>query len=265
MELYKYVTSDTLEKILTNNTIRFTQPSVQNDLFEMQLIYDNETEKSFPYDWQTKDEERVDERYLNDKRYLSLCLTKNPNNAAMWAHYGGNHTGALLKFDSKSKFFEEDGTRKLMRINYDSVRPRAFIFNAKQSVTYTEANIKIIENIIFTKNVDWSYEEEYRLIRPLIMLRTLQGGKIDEFKTDMTFYSELGRTGKYRFDPVLLDTLIDNPITEIYYGINMDEGVREKLYKLATGRNIKVFVSKLSDTSYKMEYVQLNNFDVPTS
>ena len=40
MILYKYISTEYWEKVLDDNLIRFTQPSVLNDPFEMQAFYE---------------------------------------------------------------------------------------------------------------------------------------------------------------------------------------------------------------------------------
>lgn len=81
-----------------------------------------------------------------------LCLTKKPDNLLMWAHYSKGHTGICLQFDHKeaSKIYE-----KTDKVIYSTEYPK-LNFAVDPENTW--------KKILFTKSVQWKYEEEWRLI-----------------------------------------------------------------------------------------------------
>lgn len=79
-----------------------------------------------------------------------LCFCKNWKNPVQWAHYADHHKGLCLGFDVVDEF--------LSAIDYKQDR-----FPAPDNETETS----FLVQSFFTKFSHWSYEEEYRLFRPL--------------------------------------------------------------------------------------------------
>jgi len=89
-----------------------------------------------------------------------FCLTENPLNLLMWAHYGDHHRGVVIEFDEANPFFNsikgpEDDFRHFRKVNYADNRPSIFL-------TPSDA----IE-VFYSKSREWEYENEWRLIAPL--------------------------------------------------------------------------------------------------
>lgn len=76
-----------------------------------------------------------------------VCFSEINDSILMWSHYGKNLEGVCLRFDT-----EKDQVLK----------------NAIQKVNYTLNRINSRENknfeIYFTKSLDWSYEQEWRIV-----------------------------------------------------------------------------------------------------
>jgi len=70
----------------------------------------------------------------------------------MWSHYGDNHQGACLEFDTSNKFFSplRDVDYEWGRHDIDLKKP----FNEND----------IITKVMLRKYHDWSYEKEWRII-----------------------------------------------------------------------------------------------------
>jgi len=91
-----------------------------------------------------------------------LCLTERPDDILMWSHYAEHHTGFVVGFDTeKTNFFkhqihEPGEIGELRKVNYSNKRPVA-------QVPYTEESPDA--DIFFTKNEDWQYQEEWRIVR----------------------------------------------------------------------------------------------------
>lgn len=168
MIVYKYFPAFdyVIDSVLKNSTIRFTQPDLFNDPFE-----------SFPSFAEDKKQKREDAKALYRKEFgseapedslhrtlqpyydelqnipnllgksiVSLCLTKNNNNALMWAHYADSYKGLVIGFDSNSSFFNpgygkaKQGLRKVL---YSTKRKSAFIGKPSTPVLESEKDAEV--------------------------------------------------------------------------------------------------------------------------
>jgi hypothetical protein len=89
-----------------------------------------------------------------------FSLTEDPANILMWSHYGSQHFGVVVEFDEKHPWFNQrtvpsDDLRHLVKVAYvQNPHPRTW-----KQVNGTD--------MLYTKTSDWSYEREWRMIRPL--------------------------------------------------------------------------------------------------
>jgi hypothetical protein len=94
-----------------------------------------------------------------DAMFGVLSLTDRPDSCVMWAHYAENHRGFVVQFDDAHPFFaaaEVDGqSLGLQRVEYSPDRP----------VLY------------YRKSPEWSYELEWRLIKPLSAASKVRTGE----------------------------------------------------------------------------------------
>lgn len=72
----------------------------------------------------------------------ALCLTEEPTNLLMWAHYADHHRGTVIEFDSGHDFFDRkrgpnDDLRHFRKIAYTQTRPEVFLngLNVNRLVT----------------------------------------------------------------------------------------------------------------------------------
>lgn len=80
-----------------------------------------------------------------------LCLSAAPDVPLMWSHYGQSHTGVCLGFDSDSDHFAA-----AQPVRYTRKRPTV------DPTTQTRA--QMLDASLFTKSLDWAYEEEWRIV-----------------------------------------------------------------------------------------------------
>jgi hypothetical protein len=71
-----------------------------------------------------------------NKQFGVLCLTKDPCNLLMWAHYSASHSGFLLEFDEQHSFFNRRAKaaefgRYLKKVTYTKVRPQTVLFDPR--------------------------------------------------------------------------------------------------------------------------------------
>ncbi|CVK18396.1 MULTISPECIES: DUF2971 domain-containing protein [Sporomusa] len=96
---------------------------------------------------------------FNDKIGI-LSLTEKQDNLLMWAHYAASHEGFVIGFDANNLYFhEEKGLkgefRHLRKIEYREKRPALPMLEMSGT------------DMFLVKSTQWSYEQEWRIIRPL--------------------------------------------------------------------------------------------------
>jgi hypothetical protein len=94
-----------------------------------------------------------------DSKFGILCLSETADSLLMWAHYAGNHRGFVVQFDETHPFFAasefEGQSLGLTKVEYSPERP---------VVSYSTLNSP---QLYYRKSPEWSYEREWRLIKPL--------------------------------------------------------------------------------------------------
>ncbi|BAW21306.1 MULTISPECIES: DUF2971 domain-containing protein [Pseudomonas] len=165
MILYKYMSHTALAAVFKYSTIRFTTPEFFNDPFDCAISGGNGASNE-------------DDAGLSNiltamhyrKRMGVLCLTRNPLNLLMWAHYADNHAGAVIGIDTELAGLECD-KENLIPANsgsvvYTSVRPSSF--GVKLPYEFARPrDSTILEKIFLHKSVHWAYEEEVRVAREI--------------------------------------------------------------------------------------------------
>ena len=97
------------------------------------------------------------------------CVTRNPSNELMWAHYGDGHRGIVIGHKVRKEYINnrEYPHRTPQPVKYDGRG------KARMSDLYTsrlkkegadEAFSRMIQEVYFSKTNAWSYEEEYRFL-----------------------------------------------------------------------------------------------------
>lgn len=96
-----------------------------------------------------------------------LSLSKKPDNILMWGHYADSHKGFVIEFDETHPFFDQrkkEGEIQgyVRKVNYLRKRPKITLYDSSLN---NDENMKIwIEQFIWFKNIDWEYEQEWRMI-----------------------------------------------------------------------------------------------------
>jgi hypothetical protein len=196
MILYKYCSPERLD-ILQNCQVRFTQPNKFNDPFELLPSYTDKVSSEYAFmNWgegidksyrelrmagfnlpaldkfeesKNTSKEKILNRLSTDPYYANLmlwgsvyplfssifvgvlCLTEKPNNLLMWSHYASSCKGFVIGFDTTNNWFNgntgHNGLYTIQKVKYDDKRPS-----------------EKLDEAIFAKGKDWSYEEEWRII-----------------------------------------------------------------------------------------------------
>ena len=94
-------------------------------------------------------------RKMVSKENGIISFSGNWYQPLMWAHYADSHKGLALGFEVPD--------RLLFKINYveDRIKPESDVDVSKSSMQ------SLVHQLLRTKHKEWSYEDEYRVVRPL--------------------------------------------------------------------------------------------------
>lgn len=245
---YKYLPISRLT-YLENELLRFTQPADLNDPFEClpkkpsYEEFNNLIDSLIPKNTDKHKEQKIrtefnsnylDEFYKTQSDKVNedigiFSLSKNWKNSLMWAHYTESHKGFCLGFDSNHIFF----TNYLSEVEN--------IYKAIKDVIYSEKRVEIPmilgqEKLNYepyiTKSLDWSYEEEIRIVSDLKYRETSK--KCNPFD-------------------IYLFKVPHSAIKEIILGANIELENEKILRSFASKKNITVLKSKISKITFNME------------
>lgn len=95
-----------------------------------------------------------------DQKFGILSLSMTSDNLLLWAHYADEHRGLAVEIDPGNREFNShtagDGSFQLAkRVRYSAIRPK---------IPETD---EILFEHFFVKSREWSYEQEYRIVRNL--------------------------------------------------------------------------------------------------
>lgn len=253
MILYRYFSPQRID-VIQKLKIRFTQPAVYNDPFELRSIpshkitqdiftnilpilvehYDRSESKKAQIRAITYTDFLADSSLILDliqecmaSGFLSLSLTEIPDNLLMWAHYACNHKGFVIGFDMQHEFFRcPNETYYPVPIRYQPQRP---------AITFPNPNGL---DAYFTKSVDWAYEKEWRIFKKLPI------GVLPEQSVCLDAEGF----------PVYLFDLPAESIKEIIIGCRMDLIDQQVIKKVIDPKfsHVRILQAKLSSTEYKI-------------
>lgn len=178
--LYKFVTVKSASAILTNQTLRFTPLHEYNDPFEGENSYEFELNSSSKVvligktgSYKTL-RHQPDMEALEDARKLiadhaACCFCQRNDSILLWSHYADEHRGICLAFEFETNGlrtanFEDIEDREYLlfrEVNYSKHRPQLLMNTDTSSVVPYE----VIDASVFTKSLDWSYEQEWRFAK----------------------------------------------------------------------------------------------------
>jgi hypothetical protein len=158
-----------------------------------------------------------------------LSLSTAKNNPLLWVHYADSHSGVAIGFNTNNTFFSE-----IAPVKYLSERPHLSINRA----TATDSDMQCFARRILTmKNISWSYEEEYRLVKLNSMLE---------------LSNELDQRGL----PVFLSTFPIESVAQIIYGCRISPDDQSSLDLIISQRysNVQRFVSIINPKEFQISF-----------
>ncbi len=167
ISLYKYVTWDTLEKILKNGTMAASAPRKCNDVYE------------FMPAWKTEEQHAKIFEIMQGCNILMLCLSRTPSSSVMWGHYAKDGTGALLRFEipvyklisgtkeEESMLVAAVDENDLKNKVTQGIRPlyiSQVTYKEERCTFETKKTYYEYDQMFASKGKDWAYEQEMRII-----------------------------------------------------------------------------------------------------
>ena len=157
-----------------------------------------------------------------------LSLSGVVSHHLLWAHYADSHRGIAIEFDASNSFFID-----VREVIYVSERIGISLSEVMQS---EENAKKAALHMVFTKHVDWSYEQEYRLVRPLQIA------------------DEIGGTDRFGY-PIYLFKFPLSSVKRVLLGSRINSSDIEKIQLILSGdryRHITVARAIADPTGYRM-------------
>lgn len=105
--LFKYYSSEGIEKALDTNTFKWELPCDENDPFEaLAKGWDDDSIKKAVLDGDAEVVSHMDALFKSREIQESIShivayvsFSQKPNDILMWSHYAGKHTGVCVEFD----------------------------------------------------------------------------------------------------------------------------------------------------------------------
>lgn len=216
--LYKYMGSrlDRIEDILVNRRLHFANPSIFNDPFDcasgldlrqgatkkdwikyfIHLVQEEEPDSTLDYQRaKAKDNFRrgrhtspdfIDGAEEGIRRVVGsagrkqgvLCLSSDPKNVIMWAHYADKHEGVVLRFDTRHMGDQASHELRCFQVKYSLSFPQLPDYLAALR-EYRRGDLRAFTELwLCRKSRDWRYEKEWRFF-------TSQPNSLVEFEPPM--------------------------------------------------------------------------------
>ena len=242
-KLYKYQPyKENRISAIINKKLRFSMPKDMNDPFDCRGVCWNTDEiENFLKTRVQKDKIKefdsidsiVEGAIASLRNNIKItCFSEELFSMPMWSHYADNHTGFCIEYDFTRLSYENDLTKYLFPVGYDSRRYDITNLFKKTFNEPYDPRVILLCFLMNLKHSSWSYEKEWRIIK-------MRLPEEKEFKSGLE----------------------DCPIkpTAIYLGINFDKNevhsVKEKLKSL----DIPIYVLKVSNSEFfEMELESIN-------
>lgn len=210
-----YAESKDIMNPLRYHSIRYSSPQLFNDPYDCKCLFEGVN----------SEREDVFSEKIN-KHLRIACLSRNPQSPIMWSHYSSDHQGYIIEYNIREPIYK--------KVKYDEIEP--FYYSAKElkesilkkypDILDSEIDSKMkqtleedpiymekLHNSIFTKHVDWIYEEEYRFIDT-----NESGFSHDYIDHNLSSKDINSIVLGYRFDHDKHDSELKNIINEVYGG-----------------------------------------------
>jgi Protein of unknown function (DUF2971) len=279
--LFKYLPPARID-VLEKSLIRFTQPGDLNDPFEFRSLFrnvvteeelsslenqiiDREVQKilpSFPKQQRAlmaqaakksirpQVENALNDvlQQLNNEHFPKaanstvgvLSLSEDPLSLLMWSHYAHSHQGFVLEFDTNSELFlPPPGVHK------EFSGPHKVLYSTKR-LTIDLDNSDLAINFLRTKPAEWSYEKEWRLLRPLNKKDHIAHNPSSPF--DIHLYKiPIG---------TIRSVLVGDRMSKVDF-----ERISETLSTFSNNTKIRLFGVRMHESEFALERFEVDNWN----
>lgn len=97
-----------------------------------------------------------------------ICFTRTMRHPLMWSHYADSHRGVLLEFDHSHSCFQPAPGDYLTGL-------RSVLYSDERPIVKDPLSSRAGADSIFTKGLEWAYEQEVRLILPFTSANSTAG------------------------------------------------------------------------------------------
>lgn len=156
--LFHYTSFDSALKIISSNTLKFGLFENMNDIAEVKREYFTNID--------------IEEVELEMKKYKSISFTWDDSNKrgyeidSLWGYYAQKGNGVCLVFDKSMLLncLEEKSKAYHKSIEYLNNFSNSISLNGDNSKEVSKYIAKYVDDLFFTKSLDWKHEHEYRFL-----------------------------------------------------------------------------------------------------
>ena len=172
-KLYHYTSFENALKILATGRLKFSQLSNLNDINEAyRTDYIDETDSQIPSSDLESSYSYLEKGIITKalQKFRQISLSMDIGNklgfaiSPMWGHYAQKGQGVCLVFD-KNKLISKLKPNEYGTVKYEEGVDGSIIIpvnNINDCVNYLDTHR---QEIFFTKSLDWSYEQEFRIVK----------------------------------------------------------------------------------------------------
>lgn len=222
---YNFTAKNEIFASRINGDVYFSSPKKFNDPFDVNCFLNTKTRI-------------IDNNSSLRNVFRIFCSTDNYNNLLMWAHYGHNHTGYCIEYDTNSIILNMESEMKRQGYNLIIVGKAIYSQSRKKlkpvKCSLPIGNLREWIEAAFCKDNIWQYENEFRFVI-----------------VDFNQCNEQCMTNQSK------GIILNGNIKNIYLGVNVKSSDKSLLQqKLAQHyKNNKIYELKLSNDKYEVKLV----------
>jgi hypothetical protein len=185
---------------------------------------DKVVDELFPHAAFVADDMRKQFSDITSAAWAVGCFSKTEKSILMWSHYANQHRGVVIGFNTAVEPFTKSDQLVVLEVNYD---PKRVLYPYPES---NEDFERVFHAIAQGKHMDWSYEQEVRVLAVPGALR------------------------EYRF--LKLQT---SAVESVIFGCKCPESDRKQVLRILDTdafKHVKRYETRMSDTDYRIEPVE---------
>lgn len=173
------------------------------------------------------------------KQIIFVSLSESNNIVPLWAHYADNSKGVCIEYDlsSSNDFYLDEPCHPICYVEHAD-----YTEEINQLQNDNRNKLKLLEEPFLKKSIDWSYEQEWRVLINKIQLNAtmelLKKPDIIQKREGMCFIK------------------FPKP-TSIFLGLNISDEDEIRIKEICRKRDIKVYKMIKDESDYNLNYVAI--------